>query len=168
MNPGNSLFLLAQDLIDHESMLLRTRQFRTWLELFTRDGRYWLPVAQAQTNPRDGPAHINEARPALDARVERLYDARVLPQTPASRVSRLHGKPWLIRASDNMIDVGVSFHIVESRPNIEGGDPLRLFAGDATYSLLRDDAADKGLRIQCKRVDLINSESAFFGVSVLL
>ena len=44
----------------------------------------------------------------------------------------------------------------------------RLFAGDATYSLVLDDTADKGLLIQCKRVDLINSESAFFGVSVLL
>lgn len=168
MNEGISLFQQAQDLIDRESMLLQTRQFKTWLELFTGDGRYWLPVALAQTSPRDGPAHINEARPALDARVERLYDPRVLPQTPASRVSRLHGKPWLIRATDSTIEVGVTFHIVESRPNMEGGDPLRLFAGDATYSLVRDDTAEKGLLIKCKRVDLINSESAFFGVSVLL
>ena len=168
MNAANSLFLLAQDLIDHESMLLRTRQFKAWLELFTSSGLYWLPVAPAQTSPRDGPSHINDARPLLDARVERLYDPRVLPQTPASRVSRLHGKPWLIQASDNTIDVGVSFHVIESRPNTEGSDPLRIFAGDATYNLVRDEASDIGLRIQCKRVDLINSESAFFGVSVLL
>ena len=168
MNAGSALFLQAQGFIDYESMLLQTRKFKTWLELFTKDGRYWIPVAQAQTSPRDGPAHINETRPALDARVERLYDPRVLPQTPASRVSRLHGKPWLIQATNGTIDIGVTFHIVESRPNIEGGDPLRLFAGEAIYSLVRDDVADKGLLIKCKRVDLINSESAFFGVSVLL
>ena len=168
MSDGNALFLQAQDLIDHESMLLRTRQFRAWLELFASNGRYWVPVAQAQTNPRDGPSHINEARPALDARVERLYDPRVLPQTPASRVSRLLGKPWLIQASGGAIDVAVSFQIAESRPDIEGLGAVRLFAGDATYSLVRDDTAEQGLRILCKRVDLINSESAFFGVSVLL
>ncbi len=168
MNAADSPLGRVQDLIDHESMLLRTGQFRAWLALFTHDGRYWIPVAQAQTSPRDGPSHINETRPLLDARVERLYDVRVLPQTPASRVSRLHGKPWLIREADGMLDAGVSFHIVESRPNNVGEDPLRLFAGDATYSLVRDDTAERGLRIQCKRIDLINSESAFFGVSVLL
>lgn len=168
MNAADSLFGRVQDLIDHESMLLRTGQFRAWLNLFANNGRYWVPVAQAQTSPRDGPSHINEVRPLLDARVERLYDVRLLPQTPASRVSRLHGKPWLIRESGDTIDAGVSFHIVESRPNSGGDDPMRLFAGDATYSLVRDDSVEKGLRIQCKRVDLINSESAFFGVSVLL
>lgn len=168
MNADRSLLLSAQDLIEHESMLLRTRQFKAWLDLFTSDGRYWLPVAQAQTSPRDGPSHINDARPLLDARVERLYDSRVLPQTPPSRVSRLHGKPWLIDASESTIEVGVSFQVVESRPNMEGNDPLRLFAGEATYSLVRENSADSGLLIKCKRVDLINSESAFFGVSVLL
>ncbi len=168
MTAAVSLFQQAQDLIDRESMLLQTRQFRAWLELFTRDGRYWLPVAPAQIGPQEGPAHINEARPALDARVERLYDPRVLPQSPASRVSRLYGKPWLIQEADGAIEVGVTFHVVESRPNTNGSDAQRLFAGDATYSLVRDDAADKGLLIKCKRVDLINSESAFFGVSVLL
>ena len=168
MNSAISLFQQAQDLIDRESMLLQTRQFRAWLQLFTRDGRYWLPVAPAQTSARDGPAHINEARPALDARVERLYDPRVLPQSPASRVSRLCGKPWLIQEADGAIEVGVTFHVVESRPNTGGSDSQRLFAGDATYRLERDNTADTGLLIKCKRVDLINSESAFFGVSVLL
>ena len=168
MTAAIPLFQQAQDLIDRESMLLQTRQFKTWLELFTRDGRYWLPVAAAQISPQEGPAHINEARPTLDARVARLYDPRVLPQTPASRVSRLCGKPWLIKELDGTIEVGVTFHVVESRPNTDGGDSQRLFAGDATYTLVRDDTADKGLLIKCKRVDLINSESAFFGVSVLL
>lgn len=168
MNCDEAFLWKARDLIDHEGALLRTGQYRSWLDLFTADGRYWLPVSPTQTDWKTGPSHINEARPALDARIERLYDQRVVPQTPPSRVSRLVGKPWLARVSESVVEVAVTFHVVEARAIPGAEDTLRLFAGDATYSLVHDDSGFKTLRIQSKRVDLINSESAFFGVSILL
>ena len=157
----------ARTLIELEATLLRTRQFRQWLGLFAPDGAYWLPVSPLQTDPFSDPSHIYELRPALDARVERLYDSRVLPQTPVSRVSRLLGTPWLIRVAENNIEVAVTFHVVESRA-VGGDDALRIFAGDATYCLVFDEQVNMKLRIKSKRVDLVNSESAFFGVSILL
>ncbi len=159
---------LAQGLIDHETELLRTAQYRSWLDLFTPDGLYWLPVSPAQTDPLSAPSHVCEARPALDARVERLYDQRLLPQMPASRVSRLLGRPRLVSALDTRIEVAVAFHVAEARALSGGDDAIRLFAGESTYCLVPDEAAPTRLRIQSKRVDLINSESAFFGVSILL
>lgn len=158
----------AQALIEFETGLLRTRQFKEWLDLFTPDGVYWLPVSPDQTDPFADPSHIYETRPALDARVERLYDPRVLPQSPVSRVSRLTGRPWLIRVADDGFEVAVTFHIVESRASSSGDDPMRIFAGDAHYHLVPDEYAAMKVRIKSKRVDLVNSESAFFGVSILL
>ena len=158
----------AEALIEFETALLRTRQFRGWLDLFTPDGVYWLPVSPDQTDPFADPSHIYETRPALDARVERLYDPRGLPQTPVSRVSRLLGRPWLIRVADDGVEVAVTFHIVESRTSSSSDDSLRIFAGDARYCLVPDEHASMKLRIKSKRVDLVNSESAFFGVSILL
>ena len=158
----------AEALIDYENTLLRTRQFSDWLDLFTPDATYWLPVSPDQTDPFADPSHIYESRPALDARVERLYDARVLPQTPVSRVSRLLGRPWLISASEDLIEVAVTFHIVESRAASSNDESLRIFAGDARYCLVLDEQAVTKLKIKSKRVDLVNSESAFFGVSILL
>ena len=157
----------ARALIELEATLLRTRQFRQWLGLFAPDGVYWLPVSPGQTDPLSDPSHIYESRPALDARVERLYDSRVLPQIPVSRVSRLLGTPWLIRVAEDKIEVAVTFHVVESRA-VGGDDALRIFAGDATYCLVFDEQAITKLSIKSKRVDLVNSESAFFGVSILL
>ena len=158
----------ATALIEFETVLLRTRQFGSWLDLFTPDGVYWLPVSPDQTDPFADPSHIYETRPALDARVERLYDPRVLPQTPVSRVSRLLGKPWLISVSENYVEVAVTFHIVESRAASANDESLRIFAGDARYCLVPDEQAAMKLRIKSKRIDLVNSESAFFGVSILL
>ena len=158
----------AEALIEFETALLRTRQFRGWLDLFTPDGVYWLPVSPDQTDPFADPSHIYETRPALDARVERLYDPRVLPQTPVSRVSRLLGRPWLIRVSEDLVEVAITFHIVESRAAATRDDSLRIFAGDARYCMVPDEHAAMKLKIMSKRVDLVNSESAFFGVSILL
>ena len=158
----------AEVLIEFETALLRTRKFSDWLNLFTSDGTYWLPVSPEQTDPFADPSHIYESRPALDARVERLCDPRVLPQTPVSRVSRLLGRPWLIRVSEDLIEVAVTFHIVESRAASSNDESLRIFAGDARYCLVLDEQAVTKLKIKSKRVDLVNSESAFFGVSILL
>ena len=168
MNCDEAFLRKARDFIDHEGVLSRTAQYRIWLDLFTTDGRYWLPVSPTQADWKTGPSHINEARPALDARIERLCDTRVVPQTPPSRVSRLVGKPWLARMSENVAQVTVTFHVMEARAMPGVQDRMRLFAGEATYSLVHDDAGFEALRIQSKRVDLINSESAFFGVSILL
>jgi len=158
----------ADDLLALEDRLLRERQFRQWLALFTVDGAYWMPVSPAQTDPLCAPSHIYEARPALDARVERLYDARVLPQMPASRVSRLRGRPWLVSSQADAMEVMSPFQIIEARQIPDDQGDLRIFAGDSLYRLVADLDAPCGWRIRQKRVDLINSESAFFGVSILL
>lgn len=158
----------AAALIEFETALLRTRQFSNWLDLFTPDGTYWLPVTPEQTDPFADPSHIYETRPALDARVERLCDPRVLSQTPVSRVSRLLGRPWLIRVADGCVEVAVTFHVVESRAASSKDESLRIFAGEARYCMVPDEQAAMKLRIKSKRVDLVNSESAFFGVSILL
>lgn len=168
MSQEATLLAQAGALLARETLLLRTREFRQWLQLFTNDGAYWVPVSPLQTEPLSAPSHIYEARPALDARIERLYDRRMLPQMPASRVSRLHSAPWLLSHGADQMEVAVEFQLMEARQVPDAESDLRVFAGECQYQLVRD-AADAGSwRIQRKRVDLINSESAFFGVSILL
>ena len=104
----------------------------------------------------------------MDARIERLYDRRMLPQMPASRVSRLHGAPWLLSLGADRMEVAVEFQLIEARQVPDADSDLRVFAGECQYRLVRDAADTGSWRIQRKRVDLINSESAFFGVSILL
>lgn len=158
----------ASMILAHEARLLHQRAFREWLQLFTVDGCYWVPVSPDQSDPFSAPSHIYECRPALDARIERLYDPRFLPQMPASRVSRLRGMPWLLLHEADRMEFAVDFQLIEARQVPDSESELRIFAGQSLYWVLRDASAPVGWRIQRKRVDLINSESAFFGVSILL
>ncbi len=44
----------AHDLIGfviHEARLLDELRFDEWLDLFTEDGRYWMPLEYGQTDP---------------------------------------------------------------------------------------------------------------------
>lgn len=168
MNADGAWFEQAGALLALENRLLRERAFRDWLQLFTADGCYWVPVSPDQQDPASAPSHIYEARPALDARIERLYDPRVLPQMPPSRVSRLHGAPWLLSQTGDRMEFAVEFQLIEARQIPDAESELRIFAGQSRYRMARDHQAATGWRIACKRVDLINSESAFSGVSILL
>ncbi len=37
----------------HEARLLDERRFEDWLDLFTDDGWYWVPIEPDQDNPHD-------------------------------------------------------------------------------------------------------------------
>ena len=160
MNHDGAWIEQAGAVLALEGRLLRERAFRDWLQLFTADGSYWVPVSPDQVDPFSAPSHIYEARPALDL--------RVLPQMPPSRVSRLHGVPWLLSRTNDRMEFAVEFQLVEARQVPDAESELRIFAGQSRYHMVRDAQTAAGWRIARKRVDLINSESAFSGVSILL
>ncbi len=155
--------------IDWEAVLLDQHRLYEWLELLTEDAWYWIPLAPDQQSPLDGPSHIYDTREVLLARVYRLKDAQNLTQRPPSRCCRVMGRPFIITADTPAaraeIVVRSSFQLIESLPHRDSDDCLRHFAGSVTYGLVRK---ERGLRIQWRRVDLVNSERALHGVSILI
>jgi 3-phenylpropionate/cinnamic acid dioxygenase small subunit len=153
------------DFLEREAELLDDRQFRDWLALFAPNAYYWIPIDPDQADPFQAPSHVFERRPVLAARVERLYDPRVVPQRPASRTSRILGPVRTIgQNSDGAVIVRAKFHLMESRATHDIDDESRAFAGTSTYAL---SPAATGFLIAWKRVDLINSESGMRGVSII-
>ena len=41
----------VEQFLYHEARLLDTGQFEAWLDLFTEDATYWLPLERDQTGP---------------------------------------------------------------------------------------------------------------------
>ncbi|HEV2605763.1 MAG TPA: aromatic-ring-hydroxylating dioxygenase subunit beta [Microvirga sp.] len=154
------------EFLEDEADLLDAKRYRDWLALFANEAWYWVPVAPDQVHPLDGPSHLYELRPLLEARVERLMAAKLIPQSPPSRTCRIVGG---VRAEPgaSIIRARAKFTMVESRILYEADDleDQRILAGEATYGLI--DGAD-GLRIVWKRVDLITSEAGLRGVTVPL
>jgi 3-phenylpropionate/cinnamic acid dioxygenase small subunit len=143
-----------------EARLLDERLFREWMELFADDGTYWVPAVPDQKSPFDQASLFYDDRDLMRTRVERLEHPRIHVQTPPSRTAHLVGNVLIeeVDAAKNEIVVGSTVIMVEYRDEAQ-----RVFAGRQHHRLRRDGTS---FRIVQKRVDLINSDSAFEPMAV--
>jgi 3-phenylpropionate/cinnamic acid dioxygenase small subunit len=141
---------------------LDQQRLEEWLDLFTEDGHYWMPVEWGQTDPRLTTSLMYEDKLLLRVRGERLGGARTYSQQPRSRCHHLLQQPSVERADRDAgrYTLRTAFHYVETRL-----DEQTLFAGWATHELV---ARDGGLRIQLKRIDLVNSDAAFGNINLFM
>jgi 3-phenylpropionate/cinnamic acid dioxygenase small subunit len=155
----------SQQLIDFvyaETRLLDEQRFEEWLDLFTDDGRYWMPLTPGQSDARLHTSLMYEDKLLLRVRIERLGGARTYSQQPRSRCHHLLQQPSVELADhDNgRYTLRTGFHYVETRL-----DEMTLFAGWSTHELV---ALDGKLRIRLKRVDLVNCDSAFGNINLFM
>jgi hypothetical protein len=81
----------------HEARLLDELRFDEWLELFTEDGRYWMPLEYGQTDPILRNSLFYDDKLLLKIRVERLKKnlqpeaEDAMPSRPASADRGQHG-----------------------------------------------------------------------------
>jgi 3-phenylpropionate/cinnamic acid dioxygenase small subunit len=76
-----------------EARLLDEQRFDEWLELFTEDGRYWMPLEHGQTDRRLMPSLMDEDLLLLRIRVERLKGIRTYSPKPPSRCHHVLQQP---------------------------------------------------------------------------
>jgi 3-phenylpropionate/cinnamic acid dioxygenase small subunit len=145
-----------------EARLLDEQRFDAWLELFTDDARYWMPLAPGQDDPRLHASLLYEDKLLLRVRVERLAGARTYSQQPRSRSHHLLQQPSIEHADRDAgaYTLRTAFHYVETRL-----DAQALFAGWATHELVTQGGA---LRIRLKRVDLVNCDAAFGNINLFM
>lgn len=146
--------------VRHEARLIDEQRFDEWLDLFTDDARYWMPLELGQTDPVLHNSLYYDDKVLLRIRVERLKSAKTYSQKPKSRCHHLLQEP-VVEASDNAtVRTWTPFHYVETRL-----DEQTLFAGWARHTLVVQDDA---LRIRLKRVDLVNCDSAFGNIQLFM
>ena len=160
----------AERLLFREARLLDERRYEEWLELFTEDGIYWLPMHQEDGN--DPATSISIIYDDAERRAERVYrtlHTPVLDQSPPSRtlhvVSNVEVDPELV---DGAARVWCVQMIAEMRPGGPGqaglGDP-RWFAARCEYRLKLDDGE---WRIALKRVALIDSDRPLYNLTFVV
>lgn len=150
------------DFVYAEARMLDEQRFEDWLALFTDDGHYWMPLAPGQQDARLHASLLYEDKLLLRVRVERLAGARTFSQQPRSRCHHLLQQPTVEKfdADAGHFTVRCAFHYVETRL-----DTQTLFVGWATHELVLIDGA---LRIQQKRVDLVNCDAAFGNINLFM
>ncbi len=150
------------DFVLREARLLDEQRFEEWLDLFTEDGRYWMPVEWGQTDARLTTSLMYEDKLLLKIRVERLRGSRTYSQKPASRCHHLLQTPQVDERNEAEVlyVTWTPMHYVESR-----ADKQTLYAAWATHHLTLVDGA---IKIRLKRVDLVNCDAAFGSIQLFL
>ena len=77
------VFLAVQELLHHEARLLDERRLDEWLELFTDDALYWLPIMSSDSAAE--PSIIKDSKTGMEERVFRLTKTLAHAQNPPSR-----------------------------------------------------------------------------------
>ncbi|GMO93277.1 aromatic-ring-hydroxylating dioxygenase subunit beta [Bradyrhizobium sp. TM239] len=146
----------------NEARLIDQMHFNEWLDLFTEDAFYWMPLEWQQTDPRLGASLMYEDRMLLKIRVERLKGSRTFSQKPKSRCHHLLQTPLVLDRDDatSTYTTWTPMHYVETRQ-----DEQTLFAAWATHTLVSTDGT---LKIKLKRVDLVNSDAAFGSIQLFM
>jgi len=148
------------DFVYAEARLLDALCFEEWLDLFTDDAYYWMPLAHDQQDARLHTSLMYEDKLLLRVRIERLAGQRTFSQQPASRCHHLLQAPQVLSPEGDCQVVRTAFHYVETRM-----DEQTLFVGWATHYLLEDAGT---LKIRLKRVDVLNCDAPLGNIQLFM
>jgi 3-phenylpropionate/cinnamic acid dioxygenase small subunit len=151
MSPEQFLF--------HEARLLDTQRYEEWLELFTADATYWLPLEQGQKDPYETSSIIHDDRTLLELRVKQIRHPRAHARLPLARTVHQIGNVSVLSDGEE-VRVSSTLTVVEFR-----NEKQRVYGALVEHRLRR-----KGdtFQIAHKRVDLVNSEGELDGIAILL
>jgi len=149
-----------EEFLYHEARLLDTQRYEEWLELFTEDATYWVPLEQGQKDPFETCSIIHDDRTLLGLRVKQLRHPRAHARTPLARTVHQVANVLVEKDSPDEVLVASSLGVIEFR-----NEKQRLFGALVQHRLRRNNGT---FRIAHKRVDLVNSEGELDGISILL
>ena len=150
----------ATRFIWREAELLDRQDYADWLDLWTPEGLYVIPI------DRNEEARIDQLNVAYDdaemraARTKRLKSGFSMSSAPSARTVRLVSRFVGENGEDGSLTVRAAQQVVEYKFN-----RTRVVGADMTYRLVRD--GDR-LRLDHKEVRLLNSDDPLWGIGYLL
>ncbi len=109
----------------HETALLDARDYQSWVELFTDDTHYFMPIRRTRTakeldreftKPGEM-AFFDDTKPLLEGRVMKLATGRSWSEDPPSRTRHLITNVRVTADDGNELEVASNFHLYRTRLN---------------------------------------------------
>lgn len=145
----------VEQFLYRQAEILDGRAWDDWLNLFTKDGIYWMPASPEQTTGEGVPNIFYEDHYLMRTRAKRIEHPRAWSQHLTNRTSHVVSNAIVEREDPRTGDVVVrsKFFVAEYRL-----DAMRYFAGKYRHDLQK---GGDGYRIRLQRVDLVNVEGPF-------
>lgn len=149
----------VEEFLYREARLLDTQQLEAWLDLFTEDATYWLPLERGQQDPFETSSIIHDDRTLLELRVKQARHPRAHARLPLARTVHQVGNVMVLSDEDGEVRVSSTLTLVEFR-----NERQRVWGALVEHRLRR---AGESFKIAHKRVELVNSEGEIDGVAIL-
>lgn len=151
--------MTAEQFLYHEARLLDTQRYEDWLELFTEDATYWVPLEHNQKDPFDTSSIIHDDRTLLELRVKQARHPRAHARLPLARTVHQVGNIMVLSEGEGELRVASTLQVVEFR-----AEKQRIWGALVEHRLRPYGDA---YRIAHKRIDLVNSEGELDGIAIL-
>ena len=152
--------MTPEQFLYHEARLLDTHRYEDWLQLFTPDATYWLPLEQDQKDPHETSSILHDDRTLLELRVKQYRHARAHARLPLARTVHQITNVSVIEDNPREVRVASTMTVVEFR-----NEKQRLYGALVEHRLRKNGDT---FAIAHKRVDLVNSEGELDGIAILL
>jgi 3-phenylpropionate/cinnamic acid dioxygenase small subunit len=149
----------AEQFLYHEARLLDTQQLEAWLDLFTEDATYWVPLERNQKDPLETSSIIHDDKALLELRVKQARHPRAHARLPLARTVHQVGNVLVVSEKDSETTVTSTLQVVEFR-----NEKQRLYGALVEHRLR---PANGSFKIAHKRVELVNSEGELDGIAIL-
>ena len=148
---GNSLQEI-ESFLYLETSYLDKPDLDKWVDLFTKDGKYWMPASQTQTDPLNHVSHIYDDRVMMEIRRRNFVHPRSASKSHLTRCSHIIGNIQ-ISSGENTDEINVTsnMHVI-----VWYRDEQQIYAAKCEHILIPQ---DETFKIRHKRVELINPEA---------
>ena len=151
--PGGSLQQQVEQFLFHQSELLDRKCWSQYIDLFSEDGVYWMPVTEDQTDWLDSPSIFAEDKRLMEIRMGRVMHPNAWSQAAQWGTSHLVSNVVLESVEADKIVVRSRFQMLELRRDVQ-----RHFVGTYHHTLTRQ---GDDFKIALQRVDLLNGQAPF-------
>ena len=151
--PATDALREIEQFLYRQSELLDNKLWQDYIDLFTDDGVYWMPVTPEQTEWEGSPSIFAEDKYMMEVRMGRVTHPTAWSQAPMWSTSHVIGNVVLESESPGAWIVRSRFHMMELRR-----DTVRHFGGTYRHTLVR---VRGQLRIKLQRVDMFNAQAPY-------
>lgn len=144
-----------EEFLFEQAEMLDERRWNDFIDLFTPDGHYWMPISESQETGDGVPNIFYEDVDHMKMRAKRVTHPRAWSQKPPHRTTHVVSNVLVesVDATSGDVVVRSKFHMIEFRREVR-----RHFGGSYRHWLVR---TPDGYRIKLQRVDLVDGEGTF-------
>jgi len=148
------------EFVYHEARLIDEKRFVEWLDLFTEDGLYYMPLTRDQPDGRLHTSLYYEDRLLLKVRIERLHHPNAFSQSEPSWCQHVLQAPRIESRSEDLAVLRTPYVYAESQ-----GDRQDIYLAVAWHHLTLREGR---WRMKMKKIDLLNRSAALPSIQLFL